>query len=436
MRDAKDRPTRCTVEIIDYESTANNYGTPLVVYSETVLQRDVYLLRKSIPSISSLAYSIKANPNPTLLYLMNQNGLMAEAASEGELALALRTGVPPEKLLLGGPAKRLDAVALAVNEGIGAILIESLNDLNLVRAVSKNIGKPINVLLRVNPTCLSSHALLRMSGIPSPFGIDEELLPEALQACEEESACYAGLFLYGGSQHFSASDIVANTRYLCSLALKLIGDGFPPPQMLDFGGGFGVTEDDSQHELDLGELRDGLTSVYEEFVAPLARLGLQKTVFESGRYLVSRSGTYLSRVIDLKRSRGKLFAVLDGGINNMGIRQLLYRTFEPRIDLLGWRRDVKREMVTLVGPTCTPIDIVHKGCELPELQVGDLIAMRDFGAYTTSYSAIHFCGHPWPAEVLVAKDGTSHLIRRRGLQDESCGVGYIVPHDSKSEATI
>jgi diaminopimelate decarboxylase len=422
-------------EFGDIEYLANNYGTPLIVYAELLLQRNVELLRNSIPSISSLAYSIKANPNPSLLHLMNRNGLMAEAASEGELALALKAGVSPEKLLLGGPAKTLDSVALAVDEGLCAILVESLNDLKLVRSVAKDAGRPINILLRVNPICLSSQAMLRMTGVPSPFGIDEEQLPEVLRACEETSARYAGLFLYAGSQHFSADDIVANTRYLCFLAARLVRDGFPAPQMLDFGGGFGVSEDESQHELDLKQLRNGLTSVFEECVIPLTGLGLRKTVFESGRYLVSRSGIFITRIMDIKRSRGTLFAILDGGVNNLGIRQLLYRTFEPKIDVLRQRSNEEHEMVTLIGPTCTPIDIVHKGCELPELQAGDLIVIRDFGAYTTSYSAIHFCGHPWPAEVILASDGTSHLLRRRGLLDESCGMGYLPPADWKRETT-
>lgn len=324
---------------------------------------------------------------------------------------------------------------MAVDVGLSAILIESLNDLKIVRSVAKKAGRPINVLLRVNPICLSSQAVLRMTGVPSPFGIDEEQIPKVLRACEEKSARYAGLFLYAGSQHFRASDIVANTKYLCLLAERLIRDGFPAPRVLDFGGGFGIPEDDSQHELDLEELRKGLNSVFDECVTPLIEHGLQDTVFESGRYLVSRSGIYITRIMDLKRSRGKLFALLDGGINNLGIRQLLYRTFEPKIDVWGRRSDVRPEMVTLVGPTCTPIDVVHKGCELPKLQVGDLIVIKDFGAYTTSYSPIHFCGHPWPAEVLVASDGTSHLLRRRGLRDESCGVGYVAPPDCKRETT-
>ncbi len=418
-----------TREFGDIEELARSYGTPLIVYAESILHRNVSRLTNGIPSKSSIAYSIKANPNPSLVHFMDRKGLMAEAASEGELYLALKAGISPKKLLLGGPTKTRDAVTLAVEVGLAAILVESANELRLIKSITKEAARPIEVLLRVNPVGLSSQSVLRMTGVPSPFGIDEEELPDVLKACEEETACYAGLFLYAGSQHFSASDIVANTKYLCLLADKLIRDGFPAPRMLDFGGGFGVPEDASQPELDLVELRSGLESVFDEYVAPLTENGLQQTIFESGRYLVAQAGIYITRVMDIKHSHGRLFAILDGGINNLGIKQMLYRSFEPRVEVWGrtFTRGIEKTMVTLVGPTCTPIDVVHKGCELPPLRVGDLIVIRDFGAYTTSYSAIHFCGHPWPAEILVTSDGRSHLLRRRGARDESCGVGYISP---------
>lgn len=415
-------------EFGDIEILAARYGTPLIVYAEAVLRRNVFQLRNSIPSSSLLAYSIKANPNPTLLTLMHHFGLMAEAASEGELALALKMGVPPEKLLLGGPAKKREAVILAVEAGLSAILVESHNDLMLVRSVAQDVGRPIDVLFRVNPIHLSSQSVLRMTGLASPFGIDEEQLHEVLRACDDETARYGGLFLYAGSQHFSAADIVANTRYLCLLAANLVKDGFPVPRILDFGGGFGVTEDGSQPELDLMDLRTGLGSVFDECVAPLTANGLQRTIFESGRYLVSRAGVYVTRVMDLKRSRGRLFAVLDGGINNLGIRQMMYRTFEPKVEVWGRTTDGGSETITLVGPTCTPIDVVHKGCDLPSIKIGDIITIQDFGAYTASYSPIHFCGHPWPAEVLAAIDGSNHLLRRRGLREEACGLGLPFTH--------
>jgi len=411
----------------DIGALADRHGTPLVLYSENVLRESVLRLKAALPGSSSLAYSIKANPNPSLLHLLNGLGLMAEAASAGELVLALNCGVSARRLFLGGPAKSREAIEAAARAGVAGVLIESATDLTRVKSVAREAGVTLDVLLRVNPSHLSSTSVLRIGGLASPFGFDEELLPQAVRECDGGGVQYAGLFLYAGSQHFSSADIVDNTRYLCQLCRRLCADGIPPPRVLDFGGGFGVPEDESQPELDLRRLNEGLDRVFSEEVQSLARFGLERTVFESGRYLVSRAGIYVTRVMDVKRSRGKVFAVLDGGINNLGIRQFLYRTFEPRLEVWGRDGNAAGEPITVVGPTCTPIDIVHKGCPLPALREGDLIVIRDFGAYTSSYSPLHFCGHPWPAEVLVTATGGERVLRRRGFLEEACGIGYIDP---------
>ena len=405
---------------------ANRYGTPLLVYSESILLQNAARLKDALPNISSLAYSIKANPNPTILWILADCGLLAEASSLGELSLALRTGIPPEKLFLGGPSKTTEAITTAINAGISAILVESATDLARVKSIAGTSESTVNVLLRVNPSCLSSGAVLKMGGIASQFGIDEEQLPEIIQECDEKSVRYAGLFLYAGSQHFSAEEIVDNTSYLCRLCQRLCAMGLPAPTIIDFGGGFGVPEDESQPELDLSQLKKGMERIFNQEVKELTNLGLQQTIFESGRYLVSRAGIYVASVVDVKRSRGKQFAILDGGINNLGIRQLMYRTFEPQLEV--WKQSGQKvELTTFVGPTCTPIDIVHKGIEVSDIKVGDLVVIHNFGAYSISYSPVHFCGHPWPAEVLVRADGSYRLVRRRGELEESCGLGYINP---------
>lgn len=410
----------------DIQVLAQQYGTPLIIYSEASLVKNVLALRSALPALSHLAYSIKANPNPTILRLLVERfGLMAEAASAGELTLAIRCGVPPNNLLLGGPAKTREAIELAAEAQIAGVLIESSNDLNRAKLIAKERGVKLNILFRLNPAYLESSSVLRMSGKYSQFGIDEDSLFQIIKECEEDSAQYAGLFLYAGSQHFLAKYIVENTRYLCRIAHRLHAKGLPPPRILDFGGGFGVPETDHQPELNLERLREGLDRVFQEELSELFRQGLERTIFESGRYLVSQAGIYVTRVMDVKRSHGKLFAILDGGINNMGIRQLKYRTFEPKIEVWGKDGDQQSESITLAGPTCTPIDIVHQGIRLGNLEVGDLVIIRDFGAYTVNFSPIHFCGHPWPAEVLVTTDGNVRLVRRRGLLSESCGLGYI-----------
>jgi diaminopimelate decarboxylase len=408
----------------DLAALAAAYDTPLVVYSQALLLENGRRLRSVLPPRAEVAYSAKANPNPAIVRLFSGEGLLVEVASAGELASALRAGVAPSKLLLGGPAKRREAIDLAIAAGVPTLLVESLNDLARVREAAQAAGAVVEVALRVNPGSLPSQSVLRMGGLASPFGIDEQQIPHVVRACGVDGLRFAGLFLYAGSQHFDAQDIVENTRYLCRLARRLAREGLPAPSFLDFGGGFGVPEDAAQPELDLGQLRTGLEQVFVEDMAELIQGGLRRAVFESGRFLVNSAGIYLTRVLDLKQSHGRQFAILDGGINNLGVRQLPYRTFEPPIQVWGKEPGPPGEQTALVGPTCTPVDVVHKGCCLPRLEPGDLVLIRNFGAYALSYSPIHFCGHPWPAEVLVACDGTRSLVRRRGRLEEACGLGY------------
>jgi diaminopimelate decarboxylase len=408
----------------DIAALANRYGTPLVVYSEEELLANLRRLRSALPPTASLAYSMKANPNPMILRLLLEHGLMADTASHGELALALRHGAPPGAVMLGGPTKSPDAIALALDRGLFALLVESEQDLLKIQTLAERVGRRMSVLLRVNFERLGSHSGLRMAGLRAPFGIAEGQLTQILRLCDHPLVTYEGLFMYAGSQHFLATDIVANTRQLARLAQRLCRDGFPPPRVLDFGGGFGVPEASSQPQLDLDQLKIGLKTVFDEELANLRGRGLHKAIFESGRYLVASAAVYAARVVDLKELHGRRFAVLDGGINHLGIWQMPYRAFDPGLEVWGRANDGAAELITLVGPTCTPIDVIHRGDWLPPLRLDDLIVIPNFGAYTISFSPVHFCGHAWPAEVLVRVDGTNQLVRRRGNVEEACGPGY------------
>lgn len=409
---------------------ANTYDTPLVIYSEREILSSVARLKSGLPHSAQIAYSIKANPNPGLLRLVYRQGLMAEAASEAELALALRHGVEPKHLILGGPAKRPTALELALTTGTYLITAESATDLQRISEVATRCGTTANVILRVNPNSLSSRSVLRMGGTATQFGIDEMELPGVMSSLSDSQCQYRGLFMYAGSQCFEANHIVENTRYLCRLAQNLVEMGYPYPAVMDFGGGFGVPEDHSQPALDLVLLRDGLEAIFRDDLDPLRSSHPIATIFESGRYLVSTGGVLVTRVMDVKRSHGRLFAILDAGINNLGIRQLPYRTFEPFVSVLGKEERPGDESVTLAGPTCTTIDIVHRGIPLSNISVDDLVIVSNFGAYSLSYSPIFFCGHPYPAEVLVDMDGAAHLLRPRGSIEEACGhsgVGVDYP---------
>jgi len=414
------------------ERSANHYDTPVVVYLKQKIMDNVDALQKSLPTPAELIFSVKANPNPTLLQIFAKAGLLFEAASTGELLHILRYGIAAEKILLGGPVKREEGIITGLTNGILAFNIESHTEILKIQDCTKRYGTLANLLIRVNPSGLSNRAVLKMGGKSSQFGVDEEELGEVIEKCSDKTS-YAGLFMYAGSQYFETGQIVSNTRYLCQVAKKQRQLGKPPVRMLDFGGGFGIPEDNSQLNLDLVRLHEDLTSVFAEELPELFQEGLERVFFESGRFLIATAAMFITRVVDVKRSRGKRFIIVDGGINNLGIKQYPYRTFEPFISVVGSERTAEDEMAIVVGPTCTPIDMVHCGIRLPRLQVGDLLAIHNCGAYHLSYSPINFCGHPTPAEVLIEEDSTLTLIRERGNLENACGSGFITPIKLETE---
>jgi diaminopimelate decarboxylase len=417
---------------VDIENLANIYQTPLVIYSESQLLQNVSDLKNTIPTGAELIYSLKANPNPTIMQILAAQGLVIDVASSGELVHALQYGIPPHQIIFGGPGKSPEGIKIALEAGILAFNVESKQELLLLRKYSELLHTKTRVMLRVNPQLSAAEAILRMGGVASPFGIEEEDLEEAIALCCPDLVEYAGLFVYAGSQYLKAEDIAANTRHL----LKVIAERSLtnqtnqthqthqlPIRMLDFGGGFGVPESDEQPGLDLDCLRQELKLLFHE-LPPDLQTNLQRIFFESGRFITASAGVFVTTVMDIKISRGKKFVIVDGGNNNLGVKQPQYRVFEPSIWIAGRKTEIPVEEVTIVGSTCTPLDVVHKGLKLPEIRIGDRLVIDHCGAYLLSFSPLNFCGHPIPAEVLIKTDGEPLLIRARGKLTEACGIGF------------
>lgn len=417
---------------VDIESLANTYQTPLVLYSESQLLQNVADLKRAIPEGAELIYSLKANANPTLMQILAAQGLIIDVASTGELAHALTYGISPKQIIFGGPGKSPEGIKIALEAGILAFNVESTQELLLLRKYSELLHTKTKVMLRVNPQLSAAEAILRMGGVASPFGIEEEDLDEAIALCIPNLVEYAGLFVYAGSQYLKAQDIVENTRYL----LQVISDRFnigsqnrfadnnPPIAMLDFGGGFGVPESDEQPGLDIDRLYQELKVLFTEHLPPALKNTLKRIFFESGRFVTASAGVFVTTVMDIKISRGKKFIIVDGGNNNLGVKQPQYRVFEPSIWIAGRKTETALEEVTIVGPTCTPLDVIHKGMKLSEIKIGDRLVVDHCGAYLLSFSPLNFCGHPIPAEVLLRTSGEYLLIRERGKLTDACGVGF------------
>lgn len=392
------------------------FKTPIVIYNEKIIIDNYKKLQRSLPSNAKIVYSVKANPNPEIIKILYRCGAFFETASYGEFALLNQIGIPGKRILYSGQAKSYEGIETALCKGVLLFNLESLNEIKMLTNLCIKLNKKANCMIRINPKIKTNNAMLKMGSVPSPFGIDENEIAKAISLLKNTTVSLNGFFMYNGSQYYDYNDIYNNTEYLIKFANEIEKNFNLNFQSMDFGGGFGVIESASQQPIDLLKLKEKFEKLNCEFQK------YNMVFFESGRFLTSNSAVLVSRVVDVKDSYGKRFAILDSGINNLGIKQFNYRAYEPFIESITSALPEMEQI--LVGPTCTTIDNVHQSIVINELQVNDYISILDCGAYLLSYSPIHFCGHQTPAEVLIDVNENIHVIRNRESLEFSCGHGF------------
>jgi diaminopimelate decarboxylase len=399
---------------------ADRYGTPLYVYDAEVLERKWDLLRTALQSEFTIAYSVKANPNPVILEYFLARHCDLEIASAGEFHAALRAGCPPTRILFAGPGKTDAELELVLKEGIGEIHAESPGEIRRIIDIADRLATRARVAVRVNPGATAQGGAMRMGGKPAPFGIDEEALDPVLDTVLASPAIdFRGVHLFAGTQILDHAVLIAQYRKGLEIAARVAERAGRPLATVDFGGGLGIPYFDGESDLDMEKLRDGVDQLMTDARRRPCFAGT-RFVVEPGRYLVGEAGLYVTRVTDVKTSRGKRFLVLDGGMNhhlaasgNLG--QVIKRNFP--IGVLNRLDAPQAEPVDVVGPLCTPLDTLARDVRLPAAHAGDLVGIFQSGAYGRSASPTSFLSHATPPEVLVG-GGVDRLIRRRGSHED------------------
>jgi len=394
-------------------------GTPLYAYAGDVMDAAWRRLRAALPPTVAIHYSVKANPNPALIRRFLAHGAGVEIASAGELHLALLAGAMPERVLFAGPGKSDADLELAIKHQIGEIHIESITELDRIAALGRRLGVRVRVGLRVNPAAEAQGGAMRMGGASTAFGVDEEIMDDAVARIVAEPAVeLRGLHLFSGTQILDHGTLLRQYRKAFELAVRVGGVIGRPLATLDLGGGLGIPYFAADQPLDVDGVGQGLVALIAEYRA--RALLPQRFVVEPGRYLVGEAGVYVTRVVDVKVSRGKQFIVLDGGMNhhlaasgNLG--QVIKRNFP--VVIANRLREPVGAAADVVGPLCTPLDVLARDIELPEARIGDLVVVLQSGAYARAASPLGFLSHLTPAEVLI-EDRRPRLIRRAGRQDD------------------
>ena len=391
-------------------------GTPLFIYDRAVLDRKWELLRAALPPEFSIFYSVKANPNQKILRHFLEKGAGLEIASGGEFCQALAAGCQPENILFAGPGKSEDELSLVIGKGIGEIHVESQREAERIVSISRRLNVQTHVALRVNPAGDAEGGAMRMGGRPAPFGIDEENLGEVLDfLLKAPEVILSGIHIFSGTQILDTEVLLRQYRRGIELARQVVARLGRPLRRVDFGGGLGVPYFAHEKPLDLNRLRPELDALLQEIRHDSAFSGTRFLV-EPGRFLTAEAGVYVTRVSDIKVSRGKKFVIVDGGMHhhlaasgNLG--QTIKRNYP--IAVLNKLAAPEAETVDVVGPLCTPLDVLARNASLPDVAVGDLIGVFQSGAYARAASPLNFLSHRTPPEVWVDA-GRFELIRKRG----------------------
>lgn len=374
--------------------------TPFYAYDRRLLRARVLELREVLPSSVKLHYAMKANPMPAVVGFMA--GLVdgIDVASAGELQVALNAGANPLEVSFAGPGKKTAELRQAVAAGV-LVNIESFREVTELAAISAEMGLPARVAVRVNPDFELKGSGMKMGGGPKQFGVDVEQMPELMALIGSSGVQFEGFHLFAGSQNLKAESICEAQQKSYELALRLSELAPTPVRFLNLGGGFGIPYFPGEQRLDLTTVGHNLAGICQRAASELPEASI---VIELGRYFVGEAGIYVAKVVDRKVSRGQVFLVTDGGLHhhlaasgNFG--QVVRKNYPVTV---GNRADsTDLETASVVGPLCTPLDLLADRMKLPEAQVGDLVVVYQSGAYGASASPQAFLGHPPCAEVLV-----------------------------------
>jgi diaminopimelate decarboxylase len=380
---------------------AKEYSTPLYLYDSSLIKKKVLLFREVMPSEIELYYAVKANPFSDLLKEMVNLADGFDVASSGELEAVIKAGGDPQTISFAGPGKRRKELSRAIELGIGSINVESEREFELIIEEGRKLNKIPKVSLRINPEFELHGSGMKMGGGPKQFGIDAERVPNIMEKLPGLPIEFQGFHVYSGAQNLQASAIAEafeQTLELVSRSAGLLADSI---KLVNLGGGFGIPYFEKDNELDIyeiGERLKNLIEIYKDHF-PVARF-----VIELGRYLVGECGLYVTKVLYKKESRGKVILVTDGGMHhhlaasgNLG--QVLRKNYPI---VIGNKIDSFRlETVDIVGPLCTPLDLLGSSVRVTETKEGDIVVIMNSGAYGLTASPLSFLSHGTPKEIFI-----------------------------------
>jgi diaminopimelate decarboxylase len=392
------------------EDVAAAVGTPFYAYDADLFRERIGRFHAAFADTPhSLCYALKANDALALVAIAAREGLGADIVSGGELAKALRAGIPAERIVFSGVGKRREEIREALAAGVHALNVESLGELETVAEEAGALGLVASVSVRLNPdVATDTHAYVATGSAASKFGLAFGDARRAFERAASDPALEpVGISFHVGSQLLDPAPVLAAAEKAAELWRELAAAGIPLRE-LDVGGGLGIGYDGGA---------DADVELYAEALAAIAgELGAE-LVLEPGRWLVGPTGTFVTRVLYVKEAPGRRIAVCDGGMNDL-IRPALYGATHP-LALLG-EAERTAGLVDVVGPVCETGDFFALGVDLPLPEPGDLLAIGQAGAYCRVMSST-YNARPLCSEVL--REGGAYRVIREPFPPDELAVG-------------
>lgn len=361
-------------------------NTPFYYYDSTLLRKTLAIINQEVAQHANyhVHYALKANANPKLLSIIQQAGLGADCVSGAEVQRAIEAGFAADKIVYAGVGKSDNEILLGLHYGIYSFNVESEVELQIINELAASENKVARVCLRINPDVTAhTHSHIVTGKAENKFGIDmSDMLRVVEQAIAMSNISFQGLHFHIGSQITNMDDYVALCTRINAIQDQLNARGLYPA-VINVGGGLGIDYlRPDEHPI------PDFKAYFDVFAEHLQLRPNQSLHFELGRSVVGQCGSLITRVLYVKQSTSKQFAIVDAGMTDL-IRPALYQAKHKILNLTA--RGLQQEKYDVVGPVCESSDVFDKDIWLPTICRGDLLAIRSAGAYGECMASMYNC---------------------------------------------
>tara|TARA_Y100000590_G_C15661434_1_gene992804 strand:+ start:386 stop:1627 length:1242 start_codon:yes stop_codon:yes gene_type:complete len=383
------------IENVSITELSKKYSTPFYVYSTKIINQNYNKLRSNLNS--NIYYSVKANSNQAFISLFSKLGAGADVVSGEELRRSLSADVKPSKIIFEGVGKSQNDIILAIKNNIKQINVESLEELELINIVSKNLNCKANIGIRINPDVEAETDNKISTGRKSDkFGINFIEIPEVIKKINNlKNIKFIGLSCHIGSQIFSLR-VYENMFKKMKQAVNIFHENNLNIENLNLGGGMGF--DYTKKKI---FNINGLGKLVKKYFSNIP----YNISFEPGRYLTANSGILITKIVMTKVSNKTNFLIVDAGMNTL-LRPALYNAFHNIIPAINKKYKIN---YCVAGPICESSDIFVKNILLPKQNINDILIIEDVGAYGSVMSS-NYNSKIFPTEIMV--DDKNHSIIR------------------------